>query len=249
MKRHYHSYKAFIDLFMNMLAGFAMLLVVTFILVNPKAKDDKSKDPKAEIVITVVWPKGLNDDVDTYVEDPAGHLVYFQRREDGLMHLDRDDQGRITDRVEVEPGVWVDYKENQEIVTIRGLVPGEYVVNIHMYRKRDAKPTSVDVTLEKINPRLKLIAAKTLVLTKNGDEKTVFRFTVTKEGEITNISYLAKKIAHKHVSPDRFDYSDPDLDEYDPYNDEDYYEEYNNEEYNEDIPENELDLPSLEGDD
>ncbi len=231
MKRNYHSYKAFIDLFMNMLAGFAMLLVIAFILVNPKVEESKDIESKAEIVITVSWPRNSHDDVDTYVEDPVGHLVFFQRREDGLMHLDRDDQGYLTDRIQVEPNVWIDYKENREIVIIRGLAPGEYVVNVHMYKKREKQPTSVDVTLEKMNPRLRLVAAKTLILFQDGDEKTAFRFTVTKSGDIEDVNNLAKLIASKNFNhPYR---PDPDLQDFDPYvpeedydiTPEDYYDE------------------------
>lgn len=40
-----------------------------------------------------------------------------------------------------------------EIVTLRGIVPGEYVINVHMYMRRDPSPTTlVTVQLDKINP-------------------------------------------------------------------------------------------------
>ena len=50
-----------------------------------------------EFLITVFWPDNLEDDVDIYVEDPAGNLVWFKSREPGLMHLDRDDLGKRND--------------------------------------------------------------------------------------------------------------------------------------------------------
>ena len=60
----------------------------------------------------------LDDDVDTYVEDPSGNLVAFMRREEGLMHLDRDDLGKRNDSVLPDYGV-VEYTENRELVTLR----------------------------------------------------------------------------------------------------------------------------------
>ncbi len=49
------------------------------------------------------------------------------------MHLDRDDLGERNDAIEVA-GRRVLNPLNQEIVSIRGILPGEYVVNLHLYR-------------------------------------------------------------------------------------------------------------------
>jgi hypothetical protein len=146
------------------------------------------------MVITVTWPKECKDDVDTYVEDPVGKLVNFQRKEDGLMHLDRDDLGRDNDVIRTPTGVY-EYNENREIVTLRGLLPGEYTVNVHMYHKHKKEPVEVTIILEKINPSLKLCASEKCTLTIDGDEKTAFRFTVNQDGEITETNRLFKKLA------------------------------------------------------
>lgn len=79
-----------------------------------------------------------------------------------------------------------------EIVTVRGTVPGEYVVNVHMYMKRsEAEEVPVSIQLDKINP-YSTVMIKEVVLRLSGDEKTAFRFTVDKEGEVTDISNLEK---------------------------------------------------------
>ena len=90
MKRNYHTNLAFLDLLFNTLLCFAALFSLAFILINP-SKKNKNVDAKAEFIITVIWPSEMDDDVDTYVEDPEGNLIAFNRREQGLMHLDRDD--------------------------------------------------------------------------------------------------------------------------------------------------------------
>jgi len=65
------------------------------------------------------------------VEDPRGNIVYFQNKEVGLMHLDRDDRGTIADRIIID-GKNIENPANQEIVTIRGYMAGEYVVNLYI---------------------------------------------------------------------------------------------------------------------
>ena len=169
---------------------------------RPLSKKNKNVEAKADFIITVVWPADMDDDVDTYVEDPAGNLVAFMRREEGLMHLDRDDVGFQSDRIETISGV-VEFKENREIVTLRGTLPGEYVVNVHMYTKRSGdSPTPVSIRLEKLTP-FKIAAVREVTLTaiaiendkKVGEEKTAFRFTLNNKGEVIDVNHLEKSLA------------------------------------------------------
>ena len=198
MKRNYHTNLAFLDLLFNTLLCFAALFSLAFILINPSQKN-KTVDAKAEFIITVIWPSEMDDDVDTYVEDPEGNLIAFNRREQGLMHLDRDDTGISFDTIATDFGL-IEYKENREMVTIRGYVPGEYVVNVHMYTKREDKETPVTIILEKINP-YKVITGRNVVLKIKGDEKTAFRFTVNDEGKVIQTNQLEKGFAKRNPRP------------------------------------------------
>ena len=198
MKRNYHTNLAFLDLLFNTLLCFAALFSLAFILINP-SKKNKNVDAKAEFIITVIWPSEMDDDVDTYVEDPEGNLIAFNRREQGLMHLDRDDTGLSFDTISTSFGI-VEYKENREMVTIRGYVPGEYVVNVHMYTKREDKETPVTIILEKINP-YKVVTGRNIVLKLRGDEKTAFRFTVDDEGKVIQTNQLEKGLAKRNPRP------------------------------------------------
>jgi hypothetical protein len=192
MKRNYHTNLAFLDVLFNTLLCFAALFALSFILINP-SKAEKNVEIKAEFVIVVTWPQELDDDVDVYLEDPVGHLVAFMRREDGLMHLDRDDLGSRNDFINTPAGR-VEYLENREIVTIRGIVPGEYVLNVHMYAKKSVgESTPVTVIVDKINP-YGTVVLKMVELGNTGDEKTVCRFVVDKEGKVKDVTYLFKKL-------------------------------------------------------
>ena len=195
MKRNYHTNLSFLDLLFNTLLCFAALFALSFVLINPSKKQNNVK-MKAEFMITVTWPNDLDDDVDMYVEDPQGNLVAFMRREEGLMHLDRDDLGHRNDSVLTEFGV-IEYTENRELVTLRGIAKGEYIVNVHLYMKRStATEIPVVIKLEKLNP-YKTVTIKRVILRVTGDEETAFRFTLDNEGKVVDVNELPKKLAVK----------------------------------------------------
>ena len=189
---------AMTDLATNLLGVFICLFMLSFLMMSKKIEEQENKkiDYKAEFLITFTWDANSDNDVDAYVEDPAGNLVFFRAREKGLMHLDRDDLGKRTDRITTPDGKSIEIKENRELVTIRGIIPGEYTVNAHMYLEKDNnEKTPVTVKLEKINPYIRLITQKTVELEKTGSEKTAFRFTIDKTGDVTNVNDLEKKLA------------------------------------------------------
>ena len=194
MQRRYHTNLPFLDLLFNILIGFVFLFIVSFLLINPIAKR-ADIEVKAEFLITVFWPDNLEDDVDIYVEDPAGNLVWFKSREPGLMHLDRDDLGKRNDEVVTAAGTIL-FPENREIVTLRGIVPGEYVVNVHCYFKVAADPVPVTIQIDKINP-YSVVLRETVDLANKGEEITVTRFTVNSKGKVTNVNKLPKKLVQE----------------------------------------------------
>ncbi len=196
MSRDYGSATAFFDLLFNILCCFVVLFSISFLLMSKKIEDDRKIKATAEFMVTSIWPKGSDNDVDTYMEDPLGNLVFFQKREEGLMHLDRDDLGRRSDTVKGIDGSVFYVPENREIVTVRGIIPGEYVVNVHMYLNRDrSTETPVTVTLEKLNPQVTIVTSRKIDLGKTGDEKTAFRFTVGSDGNVTETGTLFKSLA------------------------------------------------------
>lgn len=193
IKRLYSCNTSFLDLLFNMLLAFTALFVLAFASMN---QNKKMPEAKGAYIITVTWPQDFNDDIDTYVQDPEGKLVFFGRREDGLMHLDRDDLGHSNDKVQTQFGI-IEYKENREVVTLRGTSPGEYCVNIHVYRRNnseDKRPVEVMVQLDKITPSYLPIVQKKVIVTQNGEEKTMFRFKVDAKENIVSLSYDPKSL-------------------------------------------------------
>jgi hypothetical protein len=168
--------------------------VLSIIFMNPVSKKGII-DPKAEYIITVHWPDNNPNDIDTWVEEPDGNLVWFQNKEAGLTHLDRDDRG-VNDSINVN-GQTVEVPLRQEVVTIRGTITGEYVINIHYYASQDDKPVDVDVTVDKVNPQLEVVYYGTLTLHKPGDELTAVRFTIGADGKIGNINHIQKSLTER----------------------------------------------------
>lgn len=193
---------AFTDLLFNALIGFVFMFAVALIFMNPIAKTGII-DTKAEYIITVTWPEGNPSDVDTWVEDPGGNLIWYSAKEAGLMHLDRDDTGTTRDMLTIN-GRTIENPLNQEIVSIRGIVPGEFTVNVHMYSydpgdsqtNPDGTPVSIPVSVkvEKVNPAVRVVFYDTVELESQGHEETAVRFTITNDGDVTNINNLAKRL-------------------------------------------------------
>jgi len=176
----------------KMIQALTFFFILSVIFMNPIMKKGII-DPKAEYIITVTWPDSDPNDIDTWVEEPDGNLVWFQNKEAGLIHLDRDDRGNVNDVLTIN-GQTIENPLNQEVVTIRGTVVGEYVVNIFYYASENNKPVPVKVRVDKVNPQLEVVYYETMTMDKVGDEKTAVRFTIDANGSIVNINSVEKKL-------------------------------------------------------
>jgi len=170
----------------------SFLFFIALLVINPEANEGKVES-KAEFIITMNWPDNHPDDIDLYVEDPAGNIVWYHDREAGFMMLDRDDRGGANDFIIVN-GKKITSPIRQETVSIRGIVAGEYIVNIDDYLSTTGKPVPVSVKVEKINPTVQVIYYDTLTLERGGQEKTAVRFTVAADGSVTDVGHDEKSL-------------------------------------------------------
>ena len=187
------DFDIFSALLFNSLKAITFMFFISFAMIN-KSADQGNVVVKAEMLITVTWPDSNADDVDTYVEDPAGNIVWYNNKEAGLMHLDRDDRGNYKDTILVN-GKEVQNPLNQEIVTLRGLEDGEYVVNVQHYIANNG-PLPVSVKVEKLNPTVKVVFYDTLTLKGTGDEQTAVRFTL-KGQDVINVNREPKSLVEQ----------------------------------------------------
>ena len=199
----YKSTIGFTDLLFNILVGFAFLFIIAFLLIKPEAKKEDF-ERRAEYVVVMEWDNDATGDIDLYVEDPTNKQVSFRYHNHNFMHLDKDDLGAMNDTVVNADGSISTVKINREVVTIRGIIKGEYVINGHYYSLRSydkikpKKPAiTVRVELHKVNPYSIMWVGEKL-FNHRGQEETFLRFRLDKDGNILPPFTFEKK---KFVTP------------------------------------------------
>jgi len=197
----FKSSLGFIDLLFNILLGFAFLFIIAFLLIKPEAKK-KDFDRRAEFVIILEWDHDAPDDLDLYVQDPTNDKVSFRLPIANFMHLDKDDLGKRNDTIINADGSTSTVMINREVVTIRGIMAGEYIINAHYYstrvyngsqlepnertidyRSKPQRALTVKIELHKVTP-YKILWAGEKKFTHRGQEETFLRFVLDGDGNI-----------------------------------------------------------------
>jgi hypothetical protein len=193
------TFVPFTDMLFNVLLGFAFMVFTAFSLISPTAKTG-AVNLKAEFLVTMNWPDNNPNDMDLYVEDPAGNIVWYHSKEAGLMALDRDDRGDYKNTITVN-GKTIRNAIRQEIVTIRGIIPGEYVVNAHEFLDSSPGNMPVSVKLEKLNPTATVVFYGTREFNHKGQEETYVRFALDSEGRVIDLNTRPKSLVRAVRTP------------------------------------------------
>jgi hypothetical protein len=170
----------------------AFLFFIALLAVSPDSKEGKI-DSKAEFIITMDWPDNHPDDLDLFVQDPAGNIAWYRHREAGFLTLDRDDRGGVNDSIIVN-GKKIASPIREEIVTVRGIVPGEYTVNVSHFQATTGQPVAASVKVQKLNPTAQVIFDNKLMLDHAGEEKTAVRFRLDAEGKVVDVHQRSKSL-------------------------------------------------------
>jgi hypothetical protein len=170
----------------------AFLFFIALLAISPDSKDGKI-DSKAEFIITLDWPDNHPDDLDLFVQDPIGNIAWYRHREAGFLTLDRDDRGGANDFILVN-GRKIPSPIREEIVTVRGVVAGEYTVNISHFQATTGQPVPATVKVQKLNPTAQVIFDDKVIVDHTGDEKTAVRFKVDAEGKVIDVFQRPKSL-------------------------------------------------------
>ena len=170
----------------------AFLFFLALLAVSPDSKEGKI-DSKAEFIITMDWPDSHPDDLDLFVQDPVGNIAWYRHREAGFLTLDRDDRGGVNDTIIVN-GKKIASPIREEIVTLRGIVPGEYTVNVSHFQATTGQPVPASVKVQKLNPVAQVIFDNKVTVDHTGDEKTAVRFRLDDEGKVVDVHQRAKSL-------------------------------------------------------
>ncbi|MGZ0189865.1 MAG: hypothetical protein ACKVH0_17985 [Alphaproteobacteria bacterium] len=173
----------FRDVVMLALIGFMAMVVMMLPHLNPP-KTEQEADHRApgNLIIELHWPHDMRVDVDLWVKAPGDYPVGFWNQVGRVFSLLRDDLGGEGDATE----------RNYEVVYSRGVPAGHYVVNVHMYGslpKGLVVPVTVVTSVKKsVDASAKQILTRTLELTRHGQERTVYQFTLDSEAALDDAS-------------------------------------------------------------
>jgi FKBP-type peptidyl-prolyl cis-trans isomerase 2 len=109
------------------------------------------------------------------------------------MVLDRDDRGGLNNSIVVN-GKRIASPIRQETVSIRGIVAGEYTVNVNHYLATTGQPVPVSVKVEKVNPQVEVVHYDTFMLDHTGHEKTAVRFRIADSGNVLEVNSREKSL-------------------------------------------------------
>ncbi|GBD44285.1 hypothetical protein HRbin40_01770 [bacterium HR40] len=169
----------FRDVTMLTLAGFVALVILMLPHLNPPgARQAEGNEPPGNVMVEIRWPDELDADVDLWVKAPGDVPVGYSNKGGLIFNLLRDDLGNRADATGM----------NYEVSYSRGIPPGEYTVNLHLYRNVSGVfpvPVTV-VTSVKRNPgeSARQILASRVELTREGQEVTVYRFSLDAHGNL-----------------------------------------------------------------
>src|SRR5215468_808611 len=170
----------------------AFLFFIALLAIAPQAKEGKIES-KAEFIVTMDWPDNHPDDLDLFVQDAAGNIVWYRHREAGFMVLERDDRGGANDFIVVN-GKKIVSPIREEIVTIRGIVAGEYTVNVSHFQATTGQPVAATVKVQKLNPSAQVVFDDKVIVDHSGDEKTALRFKIDAEGKVIDVHRRPKSL-------------------------------------------------------
>ena len=169
---------AFRDVLMNALIGMAAVLLIILAASQIQAQLEASAEPPGNLTVYAAWPEG-DTDIDLWVTGPAEPVpVGYSNKGGVLWNLLRDDLGLMPDATAL----------NFENSYTRGVVPGEYTINLHCFRCPKL-PVMVDVivsvnSMSGIKGSSKTILTSKVEMSKQGQEKTVANFKMDAEGKV-----------------------------------------------------------------
>ena len=167
----------FRDVILLALSGFVAVVLILLPHLHPPV-EAKEAPPPGNVVIEINWPSEIDADVDLWVEAPGDRPVGYSNKGGRVFNLLRDDLGQFRDLTDV----------NYEVAYSRGIVEGEYTINLHLYRNKSAilpVPVTMVASVKRSNgANLKRLTSAKVELAFTGEEITVIRFALNKAGEI-----------------------------------------------------------------
>jgi hypothetical protein len=183
---------AFRDIFVNLASIFLLLaLLLVPIKENKSESEDANTKAQGELVVIMNYAP-VDRDIDVWIQHPGSTVpVGWSNKGDRNCDLLRDDLG---DRPSIDTLKGV----NMELIQCRRLLVGEYIINVHFYGGGQAGGNggglamNVPVTIEVRSTsggRSVMMDKHHVVLAEPSDWKTVSRFQINEDGNLTGAAY------------------------------------------------------------
>lgn len=201
--------KVVIDVLFILLMSFVALFFLAFIQINKPVKEESNAKNDNNILITMRWK--TDNDMDLHLRLPDNRRVFYANRDQPPAHLDVDvvawrryrregyspdtshessydefgyenhDYGEYEQEHRAQDGEYI-IKLNEEIITIRDVLEGEYVVNVHYFNDRGYgnQPIEVEVVVQDIKNKRMIYADKKVISIPRSETHFV-KFTVVSD--------------------------------------------------------------------
>lgn len=151
------------------------IIIILIVTVNPPPTPNDDEPPPGNLMVEIRWPDECRSDVDLWVKPPMQKPVGYSHQSGESFNLLRDDLGH-----QIDFGTL-----NYENSFSRGLLEGEYIVNVHLYKVM--APCKLPIPV-RVKVALKSRFGKDNIhesivhLGSEGHEITVVRFDLDSEG-------------------------------------------------------------------
>jgi len=162
-----------------MLGGFVLMTILMLTAINPPAKSAAMAGIQSpgNVIVEAHWADNIDADVNLWVKAPGDRPIGYSNKSDAISTCCTT----IWASTATRPTSTVAYS--------RSAPPGEYIVNVHLYRARADVHFSVKVKLTATFKRnahdpVQKLAAATVELRHLNDETTAFRFTLDRKDNL-----------------------------------------------------------------
>ena len=179
-QHHLTPWQVYSDVQMLVVGIFAIIITALVITLAAATTEPAKENPAAEFVVNLRWDDKRDVDLDLWMQDQNGQIIFYNTRETANISLDRDSRGFISNRSTLSDGSVVE-SPNHEVIAIRAIMPGDYIIAV-CYYTGDNREIDATVDVEKMNPTVTDIVTKHIHLNKVDDAMNVVAFHVDKDG-------------------------------------------------------------------
>lgn len=184
MRRHNHNPFAVMSDILALVVMSSLMMVAMLILVaHTESVKHEGIKPDAQYLVTLTWDDKRDVDLDLWMKDPAGNIIYYGNRDDVNVSLDRDSRGFLTNRSIDKDGHEV-ISPNEEVISIRAKMLGEFLAAVGYY-SGDGKPITFKVQIMKVNPNYTVVFNKEFTLNNPRAAINVVDFTINQDGSVS----------------------------------------------------------------